>query len=321
MNQSVITVKVAKKNIAAKDIVTLELVSTDEQPLPRFTAGSHIDVYVKDNLVRQYSLCNDPEESHRYVLGVLREPNSRGGSEAMHESVKVGDLLKISAPKNHFELAHSAKESVLFAGGIGITPILCMAERLANIGADFSMHYCARSEERMAFLNRIKQSSFANKVSFHFDDGSDQQKLDIATALGDINPDKHLYVCGPKGFLDFVRNAAKEAGWSSENVHYEYFSAEPLEEADTDSFKIKIASTGAVYTVKPDETIVDVLADNGIDVMVSCQQGICGTCVTKVLDGIPDHHDHILSDEEKAANDQMTVCCSRAKSETLILDL
>lgn len=321
MKQGVFTVKVAKKQQAAVDIVTFELVDPAGESLPNFTAGAHVDVHVGDGLVRQYSLCNDPQETHRYQIGVLRDPASRGGSIAMHDNINEGDSLQISEPRNHFTLAHDAKESVLFAGGIGITPILCMAERLANIGSPFTLHYCTRSQDRMAFRERIQSSPFAGQVHFYFDDSPDSEKLNIQTALGSVDPGRHIYVCGPTGFLEFVRASAKEAGWSDDNVHYEYFGAEVQTSASSDSFQVKVASTGAVFTVNPGETIVEVLEKNGIEVLVSCQQGICGTCLTHVLEGTPEHLDYFLSDEEREANDQMTVCCSRSKSNMLVLDL
>src|SRR5579863_2733222 len=175
---SSLRVRVARKIVEAVDICTFELVSADGSSLPAFSAGSHLDVYLPSGLTRQYSLCNDPAESHRYLIGVLKDPVSRGGSKAMHEEIKEGDLLKVSIPRNHFALAHEAGKSLLLAGGIGVTPILCMAERLAALGREFEMHYCTRSKERTAFCERIKRSAFASKVQFHFDDGEPQQKLD-----------------------------------------------------------------------------------------------------------------------------------------------
>ena len=206
-------VRVVRKVDEATDIATFELVSIDEHPLPAFSAGSHIDVHLPNGLTRQYSLCNDPKEAHRYLIGVLRDPGSRGGSQSLHDAVNEGDILHIGAPKNHFPLAHEAKHSVLVAGGIGVTPILCMAERLAVTGASLEMHYCTRSPERTAFRQRIAASAFAAKVQFHFDDGDSAQKLDLARLLSTMNPGVHLYVCGPKGFMDWLLNAARAAGW------------------------------------------------------------------------------------------------------------
>ena len=248
MNSSTFSVRVARKSMVAVDICTFELVSADGMPLPAFSAGSHIDVHVSDGIARQYSLCNDPAESHRYLIAVLKDPATRGGSKAMHEAVNEGDVIRISAPKNHFQLAHEAKRSLLMAGGIGVTPILCMAERLAIASSDFEMHYCARSRDRMAFHDRIRQSAFSSRVAFHFDDGEPSQKLDIASLLAAPSPGTHLYVCGPKGFMDAVLATAHALGWPEAQVHYEFFSAE-VKSSETDgSFDIKLASSGRVVS-------------------------------------------------------------------------
>jgi ferredoxin-NADP reductase len=316
-----LSVQVVRKSVEAIDICTFELADPLGNALPHFGAGSHIDVHVRDGLVRQYSLCNDPRDTHRYLIGVLRVPNSRGGSGAMHDDLQEGDVIEIGEPRNHFPLAHSAKRSVLIAGGIGVTPILCMAERLANIGADFAMHYCTRSAERTAFLRRIQQSSFASQVSFHFDDGPPEQKLDVSALLERPQADTHLYVCGPKGFMDLVIATAAEKGWPTHRVHKEYFSSDVRSLASDTAFEVKIASTGKVFRVAKDQTVVTALAQNGIDVPTSCQQGVCGTCLTRVIDGEPEHRDIYQSDAERARNDQFTPCCSRAKSAMLVLDL
>ena len=314
-------VRVARKVDEAIDIATFELVSIDERPLPAFSAGSHIDVHLPNGLTRQYSLCNDPKEAHRYLIGVLRDPGSRGGSQSLHDAVNEGDILHIGAPKNHFPLAHEAKHSVLVAGGIGVTPILCMAERLAVTGASLEMHYCTRSPERTAFRQRIAASAFAAKVQFHFDDGDSAQKLDLARLLSKMNPGVHLYVCGPKGFMDWLLNAARAAGWPAEQLHYEFFGAEVVKSKDDASFEVKLASSGKVVFVSKEQTVVQALAAVGIEVLTSCEQGVCGTCLTRVLEGEPDHRDMYLTPEEQAANDQFTPCCSRSKSRLLVLDL
>ena len=190
-------VQVARKAVEATDICTFELVQTNGAALPAFSAGSHIDVYLPGGITRQYSLCNDPTETHRYLIGVLRDPKSRGGSAALHGLVNHGDTLQISAPKNHFPLVLNAQRSLLLAGGIGVTPILCMAEYLAIAGRDFEMHYCNRSHDRAAFVPRIQASSFASRVQFHFDDGDPGQKLDMVALLATPQAGTHLYVCGP----------------------------------------------------------------------------------------------------------------------------
>lgn len=314
-------VRVARKATEALDIVTLELVATDGSALPAFGAGAHIDVQLPGGITRQYSLCNDPKETHRYLIGVLRDPASRGGSQVVHDQVKEGDVLQISTPKNHFPLAHDAKKSLLLGGGIGITPILCMAERLANTGAAFEMHYATRSPERTAFRERITMSGFADKVAFHFDDGAPEQKLDLAKLLVKPEAGTHLYVCGPKGFMDAVLNTARAQGWPESQLHYEFFGA-TVEKSDSDaSFEVKLASSGRIVMVPKDKTVTQALAEAGVEIMMSCEQGVCGTCLTRVLEGVPDHKDSYLTPEEQAANDQFLPCCSRSKTPQLVLDL
>lgn len=313
-------VKVLRKAQEAEGITSFELARPDGAPLPAFSAGSHIDVHVPGGLVRQYSLCNDAEENHRYRIAVLRDAASRGGSIGMHDALGEGDLVTISEPRNHFPLVH-ADRTLLFAGGIGVTPLLCMAQRLAAIDADFSMHYCTRSPSRTAFRHEIAQSQFADRVRFHFDDGQPDQKLDLAAELANPKPGTHLYVCGPAGFIDAVVNTAKGRGWPAEQIHLEYFGAAPQDTSGDKAFEVKLASSGRVIPVAAGQSVVQALAAQGVEVLTSCEQGVCGTCLTRVLEGECDHRDMYLTDEEKARHDQFTPCCSRAKSSVLVLDL
>ena len=319
-NNFSISVKVVRKVIEAVDIASFELAAVDGAPLPPFSAGSHIDVRIGDGLVRQYSLCNDPKEIHRYLIAVLRDPVSRGGSAAMHDRIEPGAEILISAPKNHFPLV-PAKRSLLFAGGIGVTPILCMAERLAQIGADFDMHYCARSADRMAFRERIAASAFAGRVHFHVDDGDAAQKLDVKKIVAEAPADAALYVCGPGGFIDHVIDTAKAQGKAADTIHKEYFGAAVRSNADDGEFQVKLAGSGAVYSVPAGKTVLEVLVQNGVDVPFSCEQGVCGSCLTRVLEGVPDHRDMYLSEEEQEKNDRFMPCCSRSRSKILVLDL
>lgn len=318
---STLSVRVARKAQEATDICTFELVSVDGAALPPFSAGSHVDVHLPGGLTRQYSLCNDPTETHRYLIGVLRDPVSRGGSQALHAQVQEGQVLQISTPKNHFGLAHDARRSLLLAGGIGVTPILCMAERLAMTGADFAMHYCTRSRDRAAFLQRITTSRYAPRVQFHFDDGAADQKLDLFALLADPQAGVHLYVCGPKGFMDAVLATARAQGWPESQLHYEFFGAEVARSDSDAGFEVQLASSGRVITVAKDKTVTQALSAAGVEVQTACEQGVCGTCLTRVLSGVPDHKDMYLTPEEQAANDQFTPCCSRAKTARLVLDL
>jgi vanillate O-demethylase ferredoxin subunit len=313
-------VVVSKKSIA-EDICLFELAHAEGSALPPFSAGAHIDVETPGGIIRQYSLCNPPDESHRYQIGVLKDPASRGGSIAMHQQINEGDRVKISEPRNHFPLAHGAKRSLLFAGGIGITPILCMAERLASTGADFELHYCTRSPANTAFMKRIQASAFAEHVHFHFDDGGATQKIDAASLLADPQAGTHVYVCGPGGFMEYILKTAEEKSWPTEQLHREYFAAGPTDSSNDGSFEVKISSTGQVIDIPADKTVIEVLEALDIEIPFSCESGVCGTCVTRVLEGIPDHRDFFLTEAEQAQNDMFTPCCSRAKSSQLVLDI
>ena len=316
---STIVVKVVNKTTEAEDIVSLELASIDDNPLPLFSAGSHIDVHVPGGLIRQYSLCNNPVERHRYQIAVLREPQSRGGSIGMHH-IKVGDVVRISEPRNLFPLT-PADHYLLIAGGIGVTPILCMAERLSTVGASFSMHYCSRSPERAAFLSRISTSQFSARSHVYFDNTDVREKLDLGKIIDAAPPGTHIYVCGPSGFIDFVTDTTRIRGWPTDRVHLEYFGNVPQDTDGDTAFEVKIASSGERYPIPADKSVWSTLLEHGIDIPVSCEQGICGTCITRVLQGTPDHRDVYLTDEEKAKNDQFAPCCSRARTALLVLDL
>lgn len=320
MRNPMIDVVVASKRELAENIVGLELVAAEGAALPAFTAGSHIDVRLKNDMIRQYSLCNDPSETHRYCLGVLKEADGRGGSAAVH-ALREGATLKISPPRNNFELDEDARHSLLLAGGIGITPILSMAQTLHANDKGFALHYCARTPSKMAFREWLETCDFSARVNLHFDDGPAEQKFNIEALREKPDSGTHLYVCGPTGFMEAVLAAAGDA-WPASALHREYFSADAQsEEGEDRPFRIKVESTGDIVDVPADRTIVEVLGDIGIEIPTSCEQGICGTCVTPVLQGTPDHRDLVLTDEEHAENDQMTPCCSRALTDLLVLDL
>ncbi|KWF94607.1 Vanillate O-demethylase oxidoreductase [Burkholderia cepacia] len=320
MNAATRSVRVSAKLMETGDICSFELVALDDVALTPFSAGAHVDVHLPGGLVRQYSLCNNPAEAHRYEIAVLRDTNSRGGSVAMH-ALEVGQIVEISGPKNHFPLAHDAPHSVLLAGGIGITPLLCMAERLARLAKPFELHYCTRSANRTAFSVRLQAAPFAGNVRFHYDDGPESQKLDLATLLKYAPSTTHLYVCGPSGFMNWVLESARTEGWHEERLHREYFAAAPTDKSSDGAFDVQIASTGKIIQVAADQTVVSALTANGISVPTSCEQGICGACLTRVLDGTPEHRDMFLTAEEQARADQFTPCCSRSKSPRLVLDL
>lgn len=316
-----IEVRVTRKTMEALGIASFELARVDRSSLPAFEPGAHIDVHTPEGIARQYSLCNSPDETHRYLIAVLRDPQSRGGSAALVDKLFEGDLVQISAPRNHFQLAAGSSHTLLIGGGIGITPLLAMAESLSREGRPFELHYCTRSPAHTAFHAALKEGNFSDRVEFHFDDGAAEQRLDITKKLSSCDANTHLYVCGPKGFMDAVLGAARSEGWADERVHFEYFAADVMRKADDGAFEVEIASTGDVYVVPADKSICDVLIAHGIDIPMSCEEGVCGTCATGVIAGLPDHRDMYLTRTEQAKNDQMMLCCSRAKSARLVLEL
>lgn len=313
----VIEVRILRRTETAEGIIALDLAAPEGVLLPAFEAGSHVDVHVGPGIVRQYSLCNDPAETHRYRLGILLEPASRGGSAEIHRSFAAGRTIRISVPRNNFSLVKSATNSILLGGGIGVTPLLAMAYRLHARGAAFELHYCTRTRSRTAFMEDIATASFAGHVHIHHDDGPPEQRFDPAT-LPPPAPGIHLYVCGPGGFMEWIIAAAKERGYADDHVHKEYFTAEV--DVSGDVFVVEARRSGKTVTVQADQSIADALAAAGIDLPLSCEQGVCGTCLTDVIEGIPDHRDMYQTDGEKASNKQMTPCCSRAKSAKLVLD-
>ncbi|MEN0106301.1 MAG: PDR/VanB family oxidoreductase [Pseudomonas sp.] len=314
-----IEVVVTAKRREADGIYSFELAAADQQPLPAFEAGAHIDVQLGDGQVRQYSLCNPPQERHRYLIGVLLDDASRGGSQALHQQVEAGSRLQIGEPRNLFPLVDNAGHSLLIAGGIGITPLLCMAERLAQSGAPFELHYCARSAQRAAFVERLRQSPYADRVQFHFSE-EQGQRFDASALLAEAGADRHLYVCGPSGFIDYILGTAHSNGWRDEQLHREYF-ASSAPAAAGGAFEVQLASSGQCYWIPAERSVAEVLVEAGVDVPLSCEQGICGSCLTRVLEGEPEHHDLFMTAAEQARNDQFTPCCSRAKSARLVLDL
>lgn len=317
-----LSVRVAARQQQALDICSYDLVAADPAaPLPSFEAGAHIDVHVPGGQVRQYSLWNDPRERGIYRIGVLRDTAGRGGSQAMHAGVHAGTQLTISAPRNQFPLAQTRAHSLLLAGGIGITPLLCMAQVLAARQAPFALHYCSRSRERAAFLDRLQAPDLADHVHLHLDDGPPEQRLPIDAVLAAAQPGTHLYVCGPKGFLDAVLGQAQALAWPLEQLHHESFQGATQVKKGDRPFTLELARSGRRVSVAVGQTATQALLAAGVDVPVSCEQGICGTCVTTVLDGIPEHRDSYLLPEERASNTCFTPCCSRARTSVLVLDL
>jgi len=301
----------------AEAINGYELVDPRGRDLPRFAAGAHIDLRL-GGLLRQYSLCNDPAERRRYCIAVLREDASRGGSRHLHDTARVGDLLEVSMPRNNFPLDAAAERHLLIAGGIGIAPIMSMIAELRRRGADFQVHYCTRSAARTAFRDDLAPLATEGRVCFHHDGGEPARGLDIAAALRDPAPGTHLYYCGPASLMAAAAEAAKE--WPAGTLHYEYFTARPpVGVAEDQPFRVRLAKRCVEYEVAVGETIVSVLRRHGIPVPTSCELGYCGACLTRYLDGEPDHRDQVL--REYGRGRYVLICCARSKTPVLDLDL
>jgi ferredoxin-NADP reductase len=303
-----------------EDISVFEFRAPEATALPSFLAGSHIDLHLGSGLVRSYSLVNCPSETHRYVIAVKKEPHSRGGSRFLHEQLNAGDELDIDEPRNNFRLCEKAPKSILIAGGIGVTPFASMARRLEKLGLPWELHYAARNRCSAGFVTDL--ASYGSKVNFYFSQESVDEiparRVDLDRIVAEVPSDAHVYCCGPRNMLAAFEKAA--AALPSEQTHIEFFSnADEIDKAG--GFDVRLARSGQTIEVRPGETILDVLLKRGIDAPYSCLEGVCSTCETRVISGIPDHRDLILSREEREANDRMLICCSRSKSAVLVLDL
>jgi ferredoxin-NADP reductase len=311
--------RVSRITHEAQDIASFELVDPLGLELPPFTAGAHVDVRIHETIRRQYSLCNDPQERHRYVIAVLNELAGRGGSRSMHEQIAPGSVLFVSAPRNHFPLAgREARFHLLLAGGIGVTPMLAMIAELERRASPWHMHYCTRSPSRTGFLDRLRPLIEAGKVELHHDDGDPARGLDIKRTLQAFEVGTHVYFCGPPGFMSAAK--ASVGAWPPFNVHCEYFTgAEHRNDDAKASFQVKLKKSGQVFDIPADRSIVEVLRDNGFDIETDCEDGYCGTCITRYLDGEPEHRDTVLGDDERKR--YAMICCARARSPMLVLDL
>jgi vanillate O-demethylase ferredoxin subunit len=306
-----------------RGINSYELVDPEGAQLPSFTAGAHIDIHLADGVVRQYSISNAPRERHRYVIAVLRDERGRGGSKALHDQLRVQDIVRVSRPRNNFHLVDGARRVLLIAGGIGVTPLKAMAHELDDAGIDYEMHYCAKDARSAAFAEEFEPMRASGRLHFHFDGGDPSAGLDIRDLLNTPREGEHVYYCGPGGFMKACADAAQH--WPTGTVHFEHFNAPeraPGEQAAndaSDSFIVRIASTGQEIEVTKDESISEALAGAGVAMETSCCAGLCGTCKVRYLQGEVEHNDCIISDEEKA--EFLTACVSRATSKLLVLDL
>jgi ferredoxin-NADP reductase len=315
------TIEVRIKSVAweALGIHSLELRPLHQPALPPFTAGAHVDLLLPNGMTRSYSLVNRQSERHRYVIAVNRDAASRGGSRFVHESLRAGDTLRISPPRNNFPLEEGAAHSVLIAGGIGITPLWCMVQRLHELGRDWQLYYCARTPQHAAFLERVEalDAPAQARVHLNFDGEPGGRMLDLRGVVEAAATDAHLYCCGPNSMLASFEEVTQ--GRTPGTVHVEYFTARSGPAA-SGGFTVVLARSGRSVSVPPGKTILDALLDAGIDVPYSCTEGVCGTCEMGVLEGVPDHRDLVLSKEERAAGRTMMICCSGCKSDKLVLD-
>jgi len=308
-------VRIRNIHLEGERINSYVLEALPGERLPLFEPGAHVDVKIAPGLVRSYSLVSNPDERRFYEIAVHHTNDSRGGSRQIHEAWRVGDIVEIAAIRNNFPLIEDAAETVLIAGGIGVTPMLPMIARLQKLGRRWELHYVAASPERAAYVDRL--SGFP-QVTVNFDGVEGGRRLDLKSICEAAANDAHLYCCGPTGMLEafvgFTRS--RPPG----HVHVEYFAAE-TDFAKNGGYTVELARTGKALAVNKGETILDSLLAAGIDVGFACAEGVCGSCQVGVLDGIPDHRDHFLTDQEKEANKVIMVCCSGSRSSTLVLDL
>ncbi|MFG1465663.1 PDR/VanB family oxidoreductase [Xanthobacter sp. DSM 24535] len=311
---------VAGKAIEAHNMVSFELVDPEGAELPAFSPGAHVDVTIPGGLVRQYSLLNSASDRHRYRIGVWKDANSRGGSKALHEAVNVGDTLQVGLPRNRFRVPRTTKRAILVARGIGVTPILSIADYLKAQNIPFEFHYVFALMSPGAFRGTIDAASFSPDTRYYLEDSEKNQVFNPATVFAAQPEETHLFLCGADWWLDPIVKAAAQKGWGEERIHVERFTAKQSAPLLDKVFEVKIASTGAVFKIPGDKTVAGLLEEKGVRIPTSCEQGLCGTCKVKVLEGEVDHRDKRLSAEQRAEG-YFLACVSRAKGDTLVLDL
>lgn len=301
----------------APDIRTLRMVRADGRALKAYPAGSHIDVVGPTGVLRQYSLCMPPDDPESILIAVKREPESRGGSAAIHE-VLVGDHLKVSKPRNLLAVADDADQHILVAGGIGITPMLSMAYDLHSRGAEFELHYFARSREDAAFIDLLEsRAEFRDRVRIHAGVPRARHPEVLAAVVPGLTARSHVYTCGPQGFMDQVVATFAEVIGEAQ-VHVENFVASEVDTSKDRAFTVDL-DTGETFEVPADRSILGVLEDNGVEVFKSCEEGVCGSCVSGLLEGTVDHRDNCLTATDRET--QLALCVSRATSDRLLIEL
>lgn len=314
-SSNLIEVRLVAVRFGARDTNLYEFAGTRGDALPPAEPGAHIDLNLPNGLVRQYSLLESGPAPLSYTIGVKRDAKSRGGSSFLHEHIRVGSTLQIAGPRNNFPLAKDAAHTVLIAGGIGITPIWCMWRELKSRGASARLVYACRSRADALFLNELSQDP---DVLLRFDEENPGGLLDIAAMLKDVSELSHLFCCGPTPMLDTFKAAT--AHWPAEQVHVEYFT--PQADAATEGgFTVELARSKKEIRILPGQTILAALKAASIDVPYSCEEGMCGACMTTVLSGLPDHRDSVLTETERQGNKTMMICCSGSKTDRLVLDL
>jgi len=309
---------VAGRDILAEGVVALSLVDPTGRPLPEWTPGAHVDLVPNASLVRQYSLCGSPADTGTWRIAVLRDPQSRGGSDFVHDKLHVGFSVRVRGPRNHFPLV-SAPRYQFIAGGIGITPMLPMIEAAEAAGAAWQLAYGGRKRASMAFVGDL--AAHGERVTIWPQD--ERGLLDLPGILGSARDDTLVYCCGPEPLLSAVEGAC--ASWPAGALHVERFAAKPGADQPApgarDSFEVICQRSGITVTVPAGRSVFEVLEDAGVSVLGSCLEGVCGTCEAAVIDGTPDHRDSVLSAEEQARNDAMMLCVSRSLSDRLVIDL
>jgi vanillate O-demethylase ferredoxin subunit len=317
----IVRLRVIKREQVAQQVWMFELLPVDGSPLAAFDAGAHLALHLPAG-VRQYSLCNGPQDREAYRIAIRREASGSGVSRHLCDVVQEGDEIDASGPFNHFALL-DAPRALLLAAGIGITPILAMALELDAQHRPFELHYTGRSQAAMAFLQPLRDR-FATTAHFYSPDlhAANASRMPIDQIIGSPAPDLHLYVCGPSTFIEAACLAARSKGWPDTHIHFERFQGErPIAQDGDAPFEVQLRSSGQRITVQPDETVAQALERSGVYVNLSCGSGVCGSCRTKVLEGEVDHRDYFYSAAEQARHTEFTPCCSRARSARLLLDL